>query len=161
MDDFSKNLATNLVAYRAKRDWSQLDLAQFIGIPRATVANLESGAANPSLDKILRISKKLGMSVEELSTHNTFPFIEKHSVKLSEPLNLMFLNVSKLIKLEKEQQLLQKKLNFKKIFVLSGGIKIKNKDQSWSVAKEESCQLGQIDGLAIVATKPNTCLLID
>ena len=67
MDDFSKNIASNLLAYREKRNWSQMDLAKHIGIPRANVANLESGVANPSLANALKIAKAVGLSVEELS----------------------------------------------------------------------------------------------
>lgn len=62
----SLNLALNLVALRGTRRMSQQDLADRAEIPRSTITNIESGAANPSLDNLVRLSAALGVGIDEL-----------------------------------------------------------------------------------------------
>ena len=62
----SANLAANLVAIRARRNWSQSQLANRSDIPRSTIANMESGDGNPSLSNLARVSAALGIGIEEL-----------------------------------------------------------------------------------------------
>jgi transcriptional regulator with XRE-family HTH domain len=62
----SANLANNLVSLREKRGMTQNSLAKLSGVPRSTVANLESGDGNPSLANLAKISGALQVSLEEL-----------------------------------------------------------------------------------------------
>lgn len=62
----SRNLALNLASLRTTLNLSQQQLAANAGIPRSTVTNIESGAANPSLDNLIRLSAALGVGIEEL-----------------------------------------------------------------------------------------------
>lgn len=59
-------LASNVRALRAARDQTQQQMARLSGVPRATWANIESGAANPTLAVLNRVALALQVSVEEL-----------------------------------------------------------------------------------------------
>lgn len=59
-------LATNLRSLREARGWSQQQLADNSGVPRPTVAHLESGDANPTLSVLVRVATALGVSLEHL-----------------------------------------------------------------------------------------------
>jgi len=65
-DDTSLNLATNVRRLRERRGLTQQELAELSGVPRPTIANLESGTANPTLSVLLRVADTLAASVEEL-----------------------------------------------------------------------------------------------
>ena len=65
-DRVAENLARNLVDIRRRRSWSQARLADAAGIPRSTIANLETGAANPSLSTLASLSAALAVGIEEL-----------------------------------------------------------------------------------------------
>jgi transcriptional regulator with XRE-family HTH domain len=60
------NLGANLRRVRETRGASQQQLARQAGIPRATWASLESGAANPTLEVLTRVATALQVSIEEL-----------------------------------------------------------------------------------------------
>jgi transcriptional regulator with XRE-family HTH domain len=60
------NLATNLRSLREARGWSQQQLADNSGVPRPTVAHLESGEGNPTLSVLVRVATALGVSLEHL-----------------------------------------------------------------------------------------------
>lgn len=60
------NLANNIRALRELRKLTQQQLAQLSGVPRPTVANLETGGANPTLGVLVKIASALGVSIEEL-----------------------------------------------------------------------------------------------
>ncbi|MEL6350021.1 MAG: XRE family transcriptional regulator [Myxococcota bacterium] len=60
------NLAQNVKALRDHRGLSQKRLAALSGVPRATLANLESGSANPTLQVLTRVAGTLRVSIEEL-----------------------------------------------------------------------------------------------
>lgn len=60
------NLANNIRALRELRKHTQQQLAQLSGVPRPTVANLETGSANPTLGVLVKIASALGVSIEEL-----------------------------------------------------------------------------------------------
>ena len=62
----SENLATNIKRLREERGFSQQELADATGIPRPTIANLESGSANPTLAVLLKVAVSLGVVVEDL-----------------------------------------------------------------------------------------------
>lgn len=65
-DDVAANLARNLRALRLTRGASQAQIARQAGVPRATLAHLESGEANPTLSVLRAVSLALGVSIEEL-----------------------------------------------------------------------------------------------
>jgi transcriptional regulator with XRE-family HTH domain len=62
----ARSLARNLKQLREMRGWSQQQFAEFSGVPRPTIANLESGEGNPTLNVLLRIASALGASLERL-----------------------------------------------------------------------------------------------
>lgn len=71
MDDeaisqLGRNLAENLRGARERRGVSQAALAQACGIPRSTIASIESGSSNPTLGVLSRLSASLQLSIEEL-----------------------------------------------------------------------------------------------
>ncbi len=65
-DKAGLNIAKNLTALREKKGLSQASLAQLSGTTRASIALLESGSANPTLDILLKISQGLKISIDEL-----------------------------------------------------------------------------------------------
>jgi transcriptional regulator with XRE-family HTH domain len=67
MSEFiSDYLATNLRNLRESRGWSQQQLADNSGVPRPTLAHLESGEGNPTLNVLVRVATALGVSLEHL-----------------------------------------------------------------------------------------------
>lgn len=62
----SVNLANNLKYLRAQRGATQAKLAKQAGIPRSTLATLEVGEGNPTLNVLARLSLALQVSIEEL-----------------------------------------------------------------------------------------------
>jgi transcriptional regulator with XRE-family HTH domain len=69
MDPFTRlpeYLAENLLALRKTKGMSQEQLAQSAQIPRSTITNIESGASNPSLLNLAKISSALQVGIEEL-----------------------------------------------------------------------------------------------
>jgi len=59
-------LAENVRQLRGARGLTQAQLAKAAGVPRATWANLESGAANPTLHVLHAVAGALAVSIEEL-----------------------------------------------------------------------------------------------
>ena len=66
LNPVSLHLANSLTDLRAKRGITQGQLAKLAGVPRSTVAHMESGAGNPTLVNLARIAAALQVSVEEL-----------------------------------------------------------------------------------------------
>ncbi len=66
MSEISEHLARNLAALRAVRGLSQIDLGKRAGLPRSTIANLESGDGNPSLVVLAKVARALGAPLDEL-----------------------------------------------------------------------------------------------
>ena len=64
--DLADRLARNLRALREARNATQAELAKLAGMPRATWANLESGAGNPTLQVLYGVAQALQVSLEEL-----------------------------------------------------------------------------------------------
>ena len=60
------HLARNLVGLRHARGLTQEALAKSSGLPRSTIANLESGDGNPSLTVLVKVAGKLGVPIDEL-----------------------------------------------------------------------------------------------
>jgi XRE family transcriptional regulator, regulator of sulfur utilization len=66
ISDVAGRLAQNVRQLRTLRALTQLQMAKLSGLPRATWANLESGAANPTLTVLQRVALALQVSIEEL-----------------------------------------------------------------------------------------------
>jgi len=62
----SRHLARNLAALRQVRSLTQDALAKAAGVPRSTIANLESGDGNPSLAVLVKVAGALATSIDEL-----------------------------------------------------------------------------------------------
>jgi transcriptional regulator with XRE-family HTH domain len=60
------HLGRNIQALREARGQTQQQIARVAGVPRATWANLESGAANPTLSVLVRVAQALAIRLEEL-----------------------------------------------------------------------------------------------
>lgn len=65
-DAIPARLAGNLVALRRARGISQAQLAAQAGVPRSTIAHIETGAGNPSLHNLTRLAAALGVGIDEL-----------------------------------------------------------------------------------------------
>ena len=65
-DKAGQNIAKNLAALRVRKGLSQTSLAKISGTTRASIALLESGSANPTLEILLKISQGLRISIDEL-----------------------------------------------------------------------------------------------
>ena len=62
----TENLGQNVRFIRDRRSLTQGQLAKLSGIPRSTVANLETGRCNPTLSVLSRLAAALHLSLEEL-----------------------------------------------------------------------------------------------
>lgn len=62
----SGHLADNLRQLRDIRQMTQQQLSKLSGVPRPTIAHLESGGANPTLAVLLKVGIALSVSLEEL-----------------------------------------------------------------------------------------------
>jgi transcriptional regulator with XRE-family HTH domain len=65
-DELAVRLAKNIKHLRDVRGFTQQQMAKLAELPRATWANLESGAANPTLSVMHRVATALQVSLEEL-----------------------------------------------------------------------------------------------
>ena len=66
IEETAAHLGTNVKALREARGLTQQQIAKAAGVPRPTWANLESGAANPTLAVLVRVAAALQVSLEEL-----------------------------------------------------------------------------------------------
>src|SRR5437588_1026300 len=65
-DHVAGHLARNLMSLRHARALTQETLAKSAGVPRSTIANLESGEGNPSLAVLVKVAHSLGVPIDEL-----------------------------------------------------------------------------------------------
>lgn len=65
-EQWPKNLSVNLKTIREARNLTQQKLADLAKVPRATLSNMESGEANPTLNALAGIAAALQVSIEEL-----------------------------------------------------------------------------------------------
>ncbi len=65
-DRVAAHLARNLAGLRHARALTQDALAAAAGLPRSTIANLESGEANPSLAVLVKVAGALAVPIDEL-----------------------------------------------------------------------------------------------
>jgi transcriptional regulator with XRE-family HTH domain len=66
MTDLAHYIATNLRFLRERRNLTQVELAKHCELPRPTIANLESGGANPTIKVLSKIAGALQVPIEEL-----------------------------------------------------------------------------------------------
>ena len=59
-------LALNLRRLRKQAKFTQADLAEQAGLPRATLAAMEQDGANPGIQSVLAVAKALHVSLDEL-----------------------------------------------------------------------------------------------
>ncbi|MBX3184398.1 MAG: helix-turn-helix transcriptional regulator [Polyangiaceae bacterium] len=62
----ASHLAHNIRELREQRRLSQQQLAELSGVPRPTIANLETGGSNPTLAVLVKLAEALYVSIEEL-----------------------------------------------------------------------------------------------
>lgn len=60
------HLAANLRYLRQRRALTQQQLAKLCGVPRSTIAQVETGLANPTLAVLARLAAALQLSIQEL-----------------------------------------------------------------------------------------------
>src|SRR5688572_5264541 len=65
-EEAAHNLARTLVQLRELRGLTQQQLAQLSGVPRPTIATLESGGANPTLSVLVRLGSAFQVTMDEL-----------------------------------------------------------------------------------------------
>ncbi len=86
MEDVATRLGRNVRVLREARSLTQAQIAKTAGLPRATWANLESGAANPTLAVLDRVANAFQVTIEELVAA---PRSEaKHYPKASVPMKI-------------------------------------------------------------------------
>jgi len=64
--DLPENLAKNIKYLRERRGLTQGRLSGLCGVPRSTLANLETGSGNPTLAVLSSIAAAFQISIEEL-----------------------------------------------------------------------------------------------
>ena len=65
-DDERTQLAQNLRDLREERGLTQQELSDRSGVPRPTLAHLESGQGNPTLSVLIKVAEALGIGIEAL-----------------------------------------------------------------------------------------------
>ncbi|CAH1001807.1 hypothetical protein LEM8419_02714 [Neolewinella maritima] len=66
-DQLPNYIATNLRILRRQAGWSQTELAERVGLNRGNIASYESGSAEPSICKLLRISNLFDITTRDLT----------------------------------------------------------------------------------------------
>lgn len=61
-------VSENIKSLRFVHNMTQAELAKKAGIPRATLANMESRDSNPTISGVIKVADALGVSVEDLIT---------------------------------------------------------------------------------------------
>ncbi|WP_410985342.1 helix-turn-helix transcriptional regulator [Bacillus cereus] len=59
-------LRNNLIVLRAEKRWSQMELANRVGVSRQTIASIEANRYNPSLILAFEIAHVLGKEFHEV-----------------------------------------------------------------------------------------------
>ena len=65
-DEIAGYIGANVKNLRVARGLTQAQLSKLASLPRATWANLESGASNPTIAVLMKVSGALQVSIEEL-----------------------------------------------------------------------------------------------
>ena len=66
LEKAARNIAANLVNIRKTKGLSQAKLGAISGLTRASVALIESGSSNPSLEALIKLSQCLQIPIDEL-----------------------------------------------------------------------------------------------
>lgn len=66
MEDDAKKLGNNLKKIRTKKNITQIEIANILGVNRSFVSNIENGKNNPTLLTITNLAKALGVTTKEL-----------------------------------------------------------------------------------------------
>jgi len=66
LEVLASHLAENLKYLRERRGWTQSQLASLADVPRSTLANIETGAGNPTLMVLSGLAAACQVSMEEL-----------------------------------------------------------------------------------------------
>ena len=85
------NIADNIVCLRHDKKITQEQLAEFIGVTKASVSKWENGVSYPEIDKIIKISETFHVSTDYLLTDNFKGKIKEENI---EKAALQFLGVS-------------------------------------------------------------------
>jgi putative transcriptional regulator len=59
-------MKNRLKVLRAERDWTQADLAGYLGVSRQTINAIEKGKFDPSLPLAFKVSRLFKMTIEEI-----------------------------------------------------------------------------------------------
>jgi putative transcriptional regulator len=59
-------MKTRLRVLRAEKEWSQAELAAYVGVARGTINAIETGKYDPSLPLAFKIARVFGKNVEEV-----------------------------------------------------------------------------------------------
>jgi transcriptional regulator with XRE-family HTH domain len=62
--EWRKNIIQSIIVARTSKGWTQSDLAIKLGAHRSSVARLESGEHNPTLNFLLRVASILDMEID-------------------------------------------------------------------------------------------------
>jgi transcriptional regulator with XRE-family HTH domain len=66
-EDVAAHLGANVRELRERRGMTQAQISKVANVPRATVANVESGSSNPTLSVLVRLATALQVSLDELT----------------------------------------------------------------------------------------------
>jgi transcriptional regulator with XRE-family HTH domain len=70
LEEVKADIAVNLRSIRKSQNIAQEKLALEAGVDRTFVSKIERGVGNPSLEVLLRLSNRLGVSVADLLAEN-------------------------------------------------------------------------------------------
>lgn len=59
-------MKNRLKVLRAERNWSQAELAEYLGVSRQTVNSLETGKYDPSLPLTFKIARLFSLAIEDI-----------------------------------------------------------------------------------------------
>lgn len=66
MKEDAKKLGENLKKIRTRKNVTQVEIANILGVDRSFVSNIENGKNNPTLSTIANLAKALQVPVDEL-----------------------------------------------------------------------------------------------
>ena len=76
MDDSVKTIAANVRRLRAERGLSAAGLARASGVARATLAELEAGRGNPTVETLFGLASVLGVTLSDLLVEAAAPAVQ-------------------------------------------------------------------------------------
>ncbi len=88
-ENFGQHIAIHMKAYRKNCGLSQEQLSKRSGVPRSTIASLERGEGNPTLQVLVGIAQGLGVEMASLLQKpqpTAFLYKKKDSLKISKQL---------------------------------------------------------------------------